>query len=84
MNATKTHFEQIPVETVKRIAEFLPSAALENMDDPKVEVERKVLCGQENWRQLAQRVLEEPNPENLTDLVQRLVVAFDKEKVHKT
>jgi hypothetical protein len=36
-----------------------------------------------DWRELAMRIQNEKNSETLSALVQQLIVAFDREKVHK-
>jgi len=71
MRTSKTYFEQIPVETVKKIARELPETsgvqALDDMARP-----------QEHWRELAKQVQEEQDPKRMTELVTRLLVAFDE------
>ena len=71
MQMSKTHFEQIPVETVKKIAKELPETGvvqpLDGIPPP-----------QEHWRELAKQVQEEQDPKRFTELVTELIVAFDE------
>jgi hypothetical protein len=67
MPTSKTHFEQIPVEVVKKIAIEFPQ------QDP-----RQADCGKE-WRDLAAQVQTEIDPEKLTDLVRQLIESLDQE-----
>ena len=73
---TKTHFEQIPVEIVKSIATELP--------DTSVVPERdEITPPQERWRETAQQVVQEPDPQKMVELVQRLLTEFDKKDPRK-
>ena len=38
----------------------------------------------EDWRQLAQRIQEENDPEKMVDLVRELIAKFDEEKLRKS
>jgi len=68
---TKTHFEQIPVETVKRIARQFPATrAVQERDE--------IAPPHERWRETARQVVEEPDPQKMTELVKRLLAEFDK------
>jgi hypothetical protein len=67
----KTHFEQIPVETVKKIAKELPQTGV-------VQALDEIAPAQEHWRELAKQIQEEPDPKRMTDLVTQLLVAFDE------
>jgi hypothetical protein len=52
MRAAKTHFAQIPVETVKKIAkEFRETAAVQRLDE--------ITPPQERWRLVAEQVQQE-------------------------
>jgi len=67
----KTHFEQIPVETVKRIATELPETSVIDDRDERA-------LPQERWRETARQVVEERDPQKITQLVQRLLAEFDR------
>jgi hypothetical protein len=82
MRASKTHFAQISVEAVKKIAtERLESNAMEN-DIVSSEPQNQVTSSQTDWRQLAQRVLQEPNPKRMLELAEQLVSVLDDEQLH--
>ena len=68
MRKSNTYFEQIPVETVKRIVEQLPENDIST---------------QEDWRKLAERVQQEPEPNRMIELVQQLITKLDEEKLRK-
>jgi hypothetical protein len=76
MRASRTHFEQIPVETVKRIAKELPETrGVQALDE--------ILPPQENWRELAKQVQEEQDPKRMTELVTQLLAEFDLRDLRK-
>jgi hypothetical protein len=68
MRASKTHFEQIPVATVKKIAKELPKSSV---------VPDEITPPQENWRELAKQVQQEQDPKRMTELVTQLLAEFD-------
>ena len=68
MRKSNTYFEQIPVETVKRIVEQLPENGISTQKD---------------WRELAERVQQEPDPNRMIDLVQQLITKLDQETLRK-
>jgi hypothetical protein len=84
MQKSKTHFEQIPVETVKKIAKDLPENKAVERDSVEVETPREVTATQEDWRQLAQRVQQEMDPNKMIGLVEQLIATFDNEKASKS
>jgi hypothetical protein len=80
----KTHFEQIPVEVVKKIAAILPAEEFPNDDasgddTAEIEIEKKATTADERWREVAQKVQHEPDPQKMIGLVQELIAAFDNE-----
>jgi hypothetical protein len=80
MQTSKTYFEQIPVETVKKIAKELPEInAIES-----VETHGDVTAAREHWRQLAQRVQQEEDPNRMIGLVEQLIATFDEEQARKS
>jgi hypothetical protein len=73
MRASKTHFEQIPVETVKKIAKELPeSVAPDEISPPH-----------EGWRELAKQAVQEPDPKRMTELVTQLLAEFEEANLRK-
>jgi len=76
MRASKIHFEQIPVETVKKIAKELPETSV-------VQPRDGISPPREHWRELAKQVQEEQDPKRFTELVTQLIVAFDDRNPHK-
>ncbi|MBI3476552.1 MAG: hypothetical protein HY010_12535 [Acidobacteria bacterium] len=84
MSEPKTHFEQIPVEVVKKIAAILPAKELPNDDatgddTAEIETEGKVTAADERWREVAQKVQHEADPQKMIGLVQELIATFDNE-----
>jgi hypothetical protein len=73
---TKTHFEQIPVETVKRIATELPETRV-------VQERDEITPPQEHWRETARQVVEEPDPQKMTELVKQPLAELDARAPHK-
>ncbi|MGA9542709.1 MAG: hypothetical protein WBQ85_04020 [Candidatus Sulfotelmatobacter sp.] len=70
MRAVKKHFEQIPVETVKKIAKEF--RVLDVITPP-----------QERWRLVAEQVQQEQDPKKLTELVEQLLEEFDGKDFRK-
>ena len=70
MRVSRTHFEQIPVETVKKIANELPETKVKALDERAP--------AQENWRELAKQIQEEQDSKKITELVTQLLAEFDK------
>ena len=70
MRVSKTHFEQIPVETVKKIASEIPETRVQTLDERPP--------AQENWRELAKQIQEEQDSKKITQLVTQLLAEFDK------
>lgn len=76
MRASKTRFEQIPVETVKKIAkEFRETSAVQAPDE--------IAPPQERWREVAEQVQQEQDPKRLTELVEQLLDEFDGKDVRE-
>ena len=67
----KTHFEQIPVETVKKIAQELP----ETSSVPALD---EITLPEEPWREVAKRIQKEQDPERMTELARQLLAEFDE------
>jgi hypothetical protein len=74
---SETHFEQIAVETVKKIATDVPQrCAIEN-DGVGLETQEKITPNQKDWRRLAQLIQQEQDPERLTQLTEQLIAALE-------
>jgi hypothetical protein len=74
METRRTHFEQIPVATVKKIAhEF---SANRDREDHRHDSDTS---SHEDWREVAQRVQAETDSKKLHELVQELIQKYDKE-----
>jgi hypothetical protein len=71
MRAAKTHFEQIPVETVKRIANELHETGV-------VPVQDEITPAQEQWRKLARQIQQERDSTKMTKLVHQLLTELDE------
>jgi len=77
METRETHFEQIPVATVKKIAaEFSESEIGDRMPDGDVSTP-------EDWREVARRVQGEPDSGKMIELVQELIEKYDDEKTQR-
>ncbi len=81
MKALHKHFEQIPVEMVKKIAKELPDPI--EIDDVTSETQDEVTPPQERWREMAEKVQVENDPQRMTKLVEELIAAFDEENRRK-
>jgi hypothetical protein len=83
MQQSKTHFEQIAVETVKKIATEIPENNAIEKDCISFKTHNKGTFSQKDWRQLAQRAQEEQDPQKMVELVQQLIAALEEEKLLK-
>jgi len=93
MQTSKTYFEQIPVETVKKIANVdVPSeeTKTEETKTKEVPVGGKTVDGKtddktidSNWRTLAEKVQRESDPAKMIGLVQNLIAKLDEEGIEK-
>jgi hypothetical protein len=83
MQQSKTYFEQIPVETVKKIATELPETNATETGRFGFEMQDKAASSQEDWRHLAQRIQEEQDPRKMLELVQQLLDALEDRKTLK-
>jgi hypothetical protein len=80
MKASNTHFEQIPVEKVRKIAkEFANNNAIAN-DEVTTETPDAVAPQQKRLREMAQKVQVEKDPQKMIKLVEQLISAFDEEQ----
>jgi hypothetical protein len=82
MTAPNTHFEQIPVETVKKIAQELPAGA--EIDDVASDAKDEITLEPKRWREVAQKVQAENDPQKMMKLVEDLIAAFDEEELRKS
>jgi hypothetical protein len=84
MRTSKTYFEQIAVETVKKIATALPENNAIESDSVGNETQHEVTATQEDWRQVAQRVQREQDPNRMIGLIEQLIARFDEEQARKS
>jgi hypothetical protein len=82
MKAPATHFEQIPVETVKKIAHELPAVA--EIDDVTTETKDEITPQPKRWREMAEKVQVEHDPQKMMKLVEELIIALDEEELRKS
>jgi hypothetical protein len=83
MEPSNTFFEQIPVETVKRIAkEFSEESPIGGNGDNK-QMPDEVRSGRESWREVAEKVQHGQDPKRMTELVEELIAKLDQEKLGK-
>jgi len=80
MQRSNTHFEQIPVEVVKKIAKEIPANNAIDNENASVETRDETTSAKGDWRKVAQRVQEEQNPKRMIGLVQQLIETIDKER----
>jgi len=78
------HFEQISVEIVKKIATQHPQSSSIGNGAWSCEARDERMSFQEEWRQLAQQVQQEADPQRLIHLMQQLLDALDEEKLRKS
>ena len=76
---SKMNFEQVPVATVKKIAEEFTEFDSAN-NDTNVDRTNRAIATPGNWRDAAQRVLQEEDPNRVVELVQHLIAKFDEER----
>ena len=77
MRELQTHFEQIPVERVKKIATEI-SDKDDNTQIPVGEKAQVASSPQETWRVLAERVQNERDPKKMIELVQQLIDTLEE------
>ena len=76
-------FEQIPVETVKRIAkEFSEENAIGSQGET-TEMPDEGRSPRESWRELAQQVQHEQDSRKMSELVEQLIATLDQEELCK-
>ena len=80
MPVENTYFEQIAVETVKKITRDIPQTnAIENSHEMVIEREDRI-DARDQWRALAHRIQGESDANKMIALVQQLIVTFDREQ----
>ena len=85
MRAAKTHFDQIPVDTVMKIAKKLPQNDVGGNDCVNVETRDEVSSvHEEGWREVAQQIQQEQDPKRVSGLVEKLLTQLDEEKLRKS
>jgi hypothetical protein len=79
MPESKTFFEQIPLETVKRIAKDFSKEDTIKSDGENTQTLDEVRFPCENWREVAQRILQERDSARTFELAKQLVDTLDRE-----
>jgi hypothetical protein len=92
MTTRKTHFQQIPVELVKKIAQELPrtenhathAVKNETRNDFRVPINgpinHPINDPVEQWRDVAEKVQREQDPKKMIALVDQLIAKLDEER----
>ena len=70
MQTLKTYFEQIPVDTVKRIADGKDRCPVAQHQEPT----------EEEWRELARQAVKEQDPRKMIALAEQIVEKYAEEK----
>ena len=83
MAPSNTFFEQIPIETVMRIATEFPEKKPIGSDGHNTEVPDEVTSPRESWRQIAQKVVDEQDPKRVVELAEQLIAKLDEERLCK-
>lgn len=83
MGAAKTFFEQIPIETVKRIAIEFSGQNVIGSDGGHTEMPGEVRSPHESWREVAQKVIQEQDPKKMIELIEQLIAGLDEEQLCK-
>lgn len=84
MRLGKTYFEQIPVDTVSRIAKKLPDNDVVENKTVNVELRGELSSPpQESWREVAQQIQNERDPKTMSLLVQKLLAELDEEHLRR-
>ena len=85
MRPAKTHFEQIPVETVLKITKKLPEPEDDLGGNDSVNETRDEVSPphDEGWRAVAQQIQHEQDPKRMGDLVQKLLTELDEQQLRK-
>jgi hypothetical protein len=83
MRGSKTYFEQIPVETVKKIVKEVPENNAIGNDSVSGETQDPVAPPSEDWREVARKVQQEQDPNRMIGLVEQLIGKLDEERRRK-
>ena len=73
METRKTHFEQIPITTVKKIADEFSANKIGH------HAPEAVSSHPESWREVAKRVQKETDSGKMIELVRKLITTYDEE-----
>ena len=80
MVASKTFFDQIPIETVKMIAKEFPEENAIGSDGGNTEMPDEVRSPRESWREVAEAVQHEQDSKRMTELAEQLIAMLDQEQ----
>jgi hypothetical protein len=73
----KFNFEQIPVETVRKIAQDLPPAAPGTTEPGKSREDSETAT---DWKTLALQVQQEEDPKRMIQIVEQLILTLDRDR----
>ena len=78
---SKTYFEQISVEAVKKL---VPAPAIaRGVETVSLDAPDQGGPAEEGWRELAERVQAESNPDVMVGLIQQLTAKLDEERMRR-
>ena len=83
MRESKTHFEQIPVETVRKIAKKFPAKLARGNHRGCAGTQDEGMSARERWREVAQGGQREGNPKKMIGPVQQFMGTLGVEQLHK-
>jgi hypothetical protein len=87
MHRCKTHFERIPLESLRTVLDDTPDtppARNDNAEKIEAPTQKSLVEGdgiQQPWRELAKQVQSEQNPVKMTALVEKLLEALEGQKL---
>ena len=76
-------FEQIPIETVRRIAKEFPAGNANGSHGEITDLPEEDRSPRESWRELAQQVQHERDSKKMSELVEQLIATLDQEELNK-
>jgi hypothetical protein len=83
MAMSNTFFEQIPIETVKRITKEFPEENANGGNGEKTEMPDELRSPRERWHEVAQKTQHKRDPKKVTEPIEQLIALLDQGKVSK-
>lgn len=78
MEQSKTNFEQVPLELVRKLAKEFPREDEFEDGALKVTAQKEAELAHESWRAVAERVQHEKDPSKMMELVEQLIAKLDE------